>query len=194
MIDIVPLIERLSSSPTMRMAIGIFGLPYSGKRTLAAQLKQRLEEAGFPAEIVNVDETCYMELVPGVPVRRTDFLRDIEEFHDRSPVAFGEARLGPTVRVLLLTATYKYIVLDMDAYSALDFRIAITFRNAKTRLDRKLAAETDQSDDGRRSRSEAEVVGEFSAEQLQEWHAADLIQKADIVWMQDTNEIGRFRV
>jgi hypothetical protein len=70
--------------------------------------------------------------------------------------------------------------------------VFVTARDSQERLRRRIELETRPTAEGRPGRSQAEVVGEFTQDQLQENAAIDMIRQADCVWLQDTNQIGRF--
>lgn len=71
--------------------------------------------------------------------------------------------------------------------------MVITFRNVQERLKRKIAIETHPKEEGGLGHPEAEILGEFAQEQMQELNSGHFVIQADLVWIHDTNELGRFK-
>lgn len=174
-------------------AVGILGQPSTGKRTLANKLTEQLRLHHKKVATVFADECYYIEMMPGIRLRRSDLARDIREFQAGEDICIaGGGCIERETSVLVVLATLKYLPEDLDAWAALDYRVFITARDGRHRLQRRIELETRSKEEGGPGRSEADVVDEFTQEQLQEHAAIGMIRQAECVWLHDTNEIGRF--
>ncbi|MFO7904753.1 MAG: hypothetical protein ACQESR_23280 [Planctomycetota bacterium] len=174
-------------------AMGILGQPSAGKRTLAKNLSDQLQRHARKAATVFVDDCYYIEPMPGIRMRRGNLARDIREFQEGAEVyVAGGDRIESGTTVLLLLATLKYLPEDLAAWEALDYLVFVTARHGQERLRRRIELETKPKEEGGPGRSEGEVIGEFTQDQLREHATVHMIRQADCVWLQDTNQIGRF--
>ncbi len=180
-------------SEKTHFAMGILGQPSAGKRTLARKLTDQLRRHGRKAATVFVDDCYYIEIMPGIRMRRSKLARDIREFQAGTEIyVAGGDRIESATTVLLLLATLTYLPEDLSAWETLDYRLFVTARDGQERLRRRIELETRPKEEGGPGRSEAEVVGEFTQDQLREHAAIGMIRQADCVWLQDTNQIGTF--
>lgn len=185
------LVNAILASKKDFFALGILGQPSAGKRTLAKSLTEQLHLQNRKAETVLVDDWYYIEMMPGIRMRRSNLARDIREFQEGARIFMaGGDRIESDTSVLLILATLKYLPEDLGAWEALDYRVFVTARDGRQRLQRRIELETRPKEEGGPGRSEAEVVGEFAQEQLREHSAIDMIRQAECVWFQDTNQIG----
>lgn len=188
------LAEMITTAKGKRFAIGIIGEPYTDAPTVAKSLVEELHIRGRKAECVDVDDVYYVEMMPGIRMRRSNLGRDIEEFKSGTRIYLaGTGQIGADTTVLIALGTYKYLSEDTAALQALDFRLVVSFENDQARLRRKIDYETRPQAEGGLGRSEAEVVGEFAMEQIQGLGARDLLLQADAIWLQDANKVVRWR-
>jgi len=186
------LVNAIEASRNDFFALGILGQPSAGKRTLAKRLTEQLHRHDRKAETVFADDCYYIEMMPGIRMRRSNLARDIREFQQSTQIYIaGGDRLELGTSVLIILATLRYLPEDRDAWEALDYRVFVTAKDGRQRLQRRIELETRPKEEGGPGRSEAEVVGEFTEEQLREHSAVEMIRQADCVWLQDTNEIVR---
>jgi len=166
--------------------VGIIGLPYAGKSNLASSLVDELSILNTKAEHFDVD-IYYIEMAPGINMRRGNLSRDMQEFKEGIRIFIGDRQVGQDTKVLIFTATLKFLPKEPSAYSAFDYIVFSTFEDGRVRLDRKLKAEGH----GGQGKVADEIIGEFTQEQFQEHDAMDIVRQADVIWCDDTKKLKR---
>lgn len=184
----------ITTAETKRFAVGIIGEPYTDAPTLAETLIDEFRVRGREAECINVDDVYYIEMMPGIRMRRSNLGRDIDEFKSGTRIYLvGSGQIAADTTVLIVLGTYKYLPEDAEALRALDFRLVVSFENDKARLQRMIYCETRAVEEGGLGRSKADILGEFAMRQVQNLGARDLLIQADAIWLQDANKVVRCR-
>ena len=179
--EIVQLVGR---SGTTRHVIGFVGLPYTGTAELANRLANALSKVSVESLTYDADNS-YVQMAPGIQMKSGNLGRDISEFKNGNPIYLSDSRVPDGVRVLILTASLQFLPADPDVCSGLDFLAFCTFEDGRQRLDRKIKAETASG------KTEDDIIGEFTLEQLRERSASHLMRQAQIIWCVDTQTAKR---